>query len=194
MRTIVADGLPYHEAGGSDADELGANTRHCRRLFTGADRPSVEKAAAQLDFRLAATADQFGTIAKVRALRLLWARVGEVAGFSVPARIHAVTSWSMLTRRDPWVNMLRARSHVCRQRRRCRCDHVLPFDSAIVGRTLSPGGSPAIPPLCCGRGPAWREWPTGRRVRYIEAHTDSLAQRAWAFFQDIERNGGMAPL
>ncbi len=67
-------------------------------------------AVGQIDFRMAASADQFLTIAALRALRRLWARVAEASG--VPeadrgARIHAVTSWRMLTRDDPWTNVLR---------------------------------------------------------------------------------------
>ena len=71
---------------------------------------SPDEAFARIDFRVAATADQFATIAKLRALRRCWARVGEV--LEVPedrrgAWIHAVTSTRMQTRTDPWVNLLR---------------------------------------------------------------------------------------
>ena len=59
-------------------------------------------------FRLAADADEFVTLAKFRALRLLWARVGEVCGAPArPARVHAESAWRMVTARDPWVNVLR---------------------------------------------------------------------------------------
>src|SRR5262249_60392779 len=60
-------------------------------------------------FRLAADADQFMTTAKFRALRKLWARVEEACGLDqAPAFIAAETAWRMMTRRDPFVNMLRA--------------------------------------------------------------------------------------
>jgi len=59
--------------------------------------------------RLAADADQFLTMAKFRALRLLWARVEEASGLAPkPILIAADTAWRMLTQRDPYVNMLRA--------------------------------------------------------------------------------------
>ena len=92
----------------------------------------VEAAAGQLEFRLAATADQFSTIAKLRAARRLWARVAEVCGFTSPMRQHAVTSPAMLTRRDPWVNMLRT-TVACFGAGVGGADAVtvLPFDAAI---------------------------------------------------------------
>jgi methylmalonyl-CoA mutase len=59
--------------------------------------------------RLAADADQFLTMAKFRALRLLWARVEQASGLAPkPILIAADTAWRMLTQRDPYVNMLRA--------------------------------------------------------------------------------------
>lgn len=76
------DALPYHEAGGSAAQELGlslATGVAYLRLLTDAGL-SVDEAVGQLDFRYAASADQFLTIAKLRAARRLWARVVEVSG------------------------------------------------------------------------------------------------------------------
>lgn len=196
MRTFVADALPYHEAGGSDGQELGAALGTAvayLRALTDAGIP-VGEAAAQLDFRLAATADQFATIAKLRALRLLWARVGEVSEFTEPARIHAVTSWSMLTRRDPWVNILRG-TVACFAASAGGADAitVVPFDGAIgrsdeFARRLA--RNTAL--LVRDESNAARAADPAAGSGYVEALTDSLARAGWAFFQQIERNGGMA--
>ncbi|MDH8324231.1 methylmalonyl-CoA mutase family protein, partial [Klebsiella pneumoniae] len=52
---------------------------------------------------------QFLTMAKFRALRLLWVRVEQSCGLTPqPLFIAADTAWRMLTQRDPDVNMLRA--------------------------------------------------------------------------------------
>ena len=79
---MTVDALPYHEAGGSDAQELGcslaAGVAYLRALEERGFAPDV--ACGQLEFRYAATADQFLTIAKLRAARRLWARVAEVCG------------------------------------------------------------------------------------------------------------------
>ncbi|MFD9960482.1 methylmalonyl-CoA mutase family protein [Amycolatopsis sp. NPDC058986] len=198
LRTIVADGLPFHEAGGSDAQELGATiaagVAYLRALTeAGLD---VDAAAGQLEFRLAATADQFLTIAKFRAARRLWARVTEVSEVSVEARgmrQHAVTSPAMLTQRDPWVNMLRT-TLACFGAGVGGADAVtvLPFDAAIG---LPDAFSARIARnthavlleesrLAGVIDPAGGSW-------YVENLTDELARAAWAEFTAIEAEGGI---
>ena len=71
---------------------------------------AVDEAARLVEFRLAATDDQFVTIAKLRAVRRMWARMLELSGAASDNRqmvLHAVTSRPMMTKYDPWVNMLR---------------------------------------------------------------------------------------
>ena len=137
VRAVTVDALAYHEAGGSDAQELGcalaAGVAYLRALEERGFAPDV--ACGQLEFRYAATADQFLTIAKLRAARRLWSRVTELSGVPAAARgqvQHAVTSASMMTRRDPWVNMLRA-TLACfgAATGGAQAVTVLPFDSAV---------------------------------------------------------------
>ena len=110
-RAVVVDGTAVHDLGASDVQELGwtlaAGAAYLRALV--AEGLGVEEAAGLLELRYAATDEQFTTIAKLRAARRLWARMLELSGVSVPppARVHAVTSRPMMTRYDPWVNMLR---------------------------------------------------------------------------------------
>lgn len=82
LRAVTVDATPYHDAGGGDAQELGCSlalgVAHLRELTAaGLD---IGQALGQLEFRYAATADQFATIAKLRAARRVWARVAEVCG------------------------------------------------------------------------------------------------------------------
>jgi methylmalonyl-CoA mutase len=82
---------------------------HHLRALDAAGVP-VDQAAGLVEFPLAATAEQFVTIAKLRAVRRLWARMLELSGASEDHRtmsLHAVTSRPMMTKYDPWVNMLR---------------------------------------------------------------------------------------
>ncbi|MDT7700746.1 MAG: methylmalonyl-CoA mutase, partial [Pseudonocardiales bacterium] len=109
VKAVVVDATPVHEAGGSDAQELGfslaAGVEYLRALTADLDVPT---AARLLEFRYAATGEQFPTIAKLRAARRLWSRVLEASGADGPGQAqHAVVSPTMFTRRDPWVNMLR---------------------------------------------------------------------------------------
>jgi methylmalonyl-CoA mutase len=106
----AADARPINDAGGSEAQELAfalaGATAYLRALEAGGF--SLDDARGMIFFRLAVDADQFLSIAKLRALRLLWARIEETCGL-VPklAFVSATTAWRMLTRRDPWVNLLR---------------------------------------------------------------------------------------
>jgi methylmalonyl-CoA mutase len=198
LRTIVVDALPYHQAGGSDSQELGlsiATGVAYLRALTEAGL-GVEQAADQLEFRYAASADQFLTIAKFRAARRLWARVTEVAGASaVPQRQHAVTSPVMMTRRDPWVNMLRT-TLACFGAGVGGADAVtvLPFDDAIglpadFARRIARNTQSVLveeSKVAAVIDPAGGSW-------YVEQLTDELARAAWTFFQDIERAGGLEP-
>ena len=69
---------------------------------------ALDAARGMIEFRLSADADQFLTIAKFRALRALWERVEEACGLTPkPVFVSAETAWRMMTKRDPWVNMLR---------------------------------------------------------------------------------------
>jgi methylmalonyl-CoA mutase len=111
-RALVVDGTAVHDLGGSDVQELGyvlALGAHYLRVLDAAGVP-VDEAAGLVEFRLAASDEQFVTIAKLRAVRRLWARMLELSGASEDRRnmtLHAITSRPMMTKYDPWVNMLR---------------------------------------------------------------------------------------
>ena len=111
-RLFVVDGTAVHDQGASDAQELGyvlaAGVHYLRRYADHGVDPT--QAAQGLEFRLSATAEQFPTIAKFRALRRLWGRVLELSGVPQEQRtllLHGVTSRPMMAKYDPWVNMLR---------------------------------------------------------------------------------------
>ena len=101
----------WHQAGGSALEELGfalaAAVFYWRGLID-AGWP-LEDAASAISFSLPADADLFMTIAKLRAMRAMWARVTEAAGIAPKcARIVCEMSYRMTSERDPYVNMLRA--------------------------------------------------------------------------------------
>jgi methylmalonyl-CoA mutase len=198
LRAMTVDALPYHEAGGSAAQELGCalatGVAYLREL-TGAGL-SVEQACGQLEFRFAATADQFLTIAKLRAARRLWARVAEICGaHRAGAQVqHAVTSPVMMSRRDPWVNMLRTTvAALAAGVGGADAVTVLPFDHALglpdaFARRIARNTSTILIEesyLARVIDPAGGSW-------YVERLTDELAEVAWRFFQEIEREGGQA--
>ncbi len=198
MRAITVDGLPYHDAGGSDAQELAyslaAATTYLRLLTeAGLD---VDTAAGLLEFRFAASADQFLTIAKLRAARRLWEQVTRASGASEPARAqqqHAVTSSAMMTRRDPWVNMLRTTiAAFAAGVGGAQSVTVQPFDAALglpdsFARRLARNTQALLldeSHLAQVIDPAGGSW-------YVETLTDELAHTAWETFQGVEAAGGL---
>ncbi|MFJ8934886.1 methylmalonyl-CoA mutase family protein [Streptomyces sp. NPDC102365] len=198
LRALTVDALPYHEAGGSAAQELGASlatgVAYLRELTEAG--LSTEQACGQLEFRYAATADQFLTIAKLRAARRLWARVAEVCGAprAGAQKQHAVTSPVMMSRRDPWVNMLRTTiATLAAGVGGADAVTVLPFDHALglpdaFARRIARNTSTILVEeshLARVIDPAGGSW-------YVERLTDELAHAGWEFFQRIEGLGGQA--
>ena len=201
MRSITVDGPAFHGIGANAALELAgvlAVGTEYLRLLTGAGLGAAD-ALRQISVRLVADDDQFMTIAKMRALRLIWARVAEVLGEadSGAVTVHAVTSAAMMTTRDPWVNMLRTTvAAFGAGAGGADTVQVLPFDEAIAGGY--PGAAPGFSARIArntqlllleeshiGRvmDPAGGSW-------YVEDLTRRLAAQAWAHFQQIELRGG----
>ena len=201
VRAITVDGTAFHNAGSSDAEELGAAIAaglEYLRALTRAGVP-ISRALRQLEFRFAATDDQFNTIAKFRAGRRLWGRVAQVCGAGEfgGAPQHAVTSDAMMTQRDPWVNMLRTTvAAFAAGVGGADTVTVLPFDAVLPAGAL--GVSKAFSERIArntqlllleeshvGRvvDPAAGSW-------FVEKLTDDLAVAAWTCFQQIEAAGG----
>src|SRR3954447_11188532 len=203
VRAITVDGPALHNLGASAAWELAgsvaAGVAYLRLL--GEAGLSVSDSLRQISFRLAADDDQFMTIAKLRVLRRLWARVAEVVGApdDGAARVHAVTSMAMMAQRDPWVNMLRT-TVAAFGAGVGGADTVLvePFDAAIPGGLPGTAASFArriarntqlllLEESHLGRvlDPAGGSW-------FVEDLTEQLAGKAWEHFQEIEAQGGFA--
>jgi len=194
---VAADGRIAHAAGASPAQELAfalaAGVAYLRALEAGGF--PLEQAREKIDFRLAADADEFLTLAKFRALRRLWAHIEQACGLTPrPIRVHGETAWRMMTRRDPWVNLLRATVAVFSAGLGgADSISVLPFTQALglpdafarrIARNtqlvlLEESNLGKVADPAAGSGG-------------VEALTDSLVERGYALFQDIEKAGGLA--
>ncbi len=197
-RAVTVDARVLHDAGASEVDALAVavatGVAYLRHLE--GEGVSAADAFAEVEFRVSATADQFLTAASLRALRRVWARVGEAVGVA-PAdrgvRTHAVTSLRMASREEPFVNVLRGTLATFGasvggadavtvlphdtvaglperfSRRLARNTQILLADESNVGRVTDPGGG------------SW----------YLESLTDEVAERVWVRFQEVERAGGV---
>jgi methylmalonyl-CoA mutase len=192
----AADGRVIHDAGGSEAQELAfvlASGIAYLRAIEGAGI-TLEEARTKVYARLGADADQFLTMAKFRALRLLWARVEQACGLEPkPLFIAADTAWRMLTRRDPYVNMLRATiATFSAGLAGANSINVLPHTLALglpdafarrVARNtqlvlLEESNLAKVSDPAAGSGG-------------VEALTQELCAAAWQLFQETEKAGGV---
>jgi methylmalonyl-CoA mutase len=106
---FLASGAVVHEAGGTPAQELAfalAAALTYAKALTQAGL-SLERALATIVVGLAVDSDLMISIAKLRAGRLVWTRLTGALGAESPATIEARSSARMLTRVDPWTNMVR---------------------------------------------------------------------------------------
>jgi len=194
---VVADARVIHAAGGTETQELAfalsAAVAYLRAMTEGS--LDIETARSLVGFRLAADADEFLGVAKFRALRRLWARVEEACGLAPkPALIFAETAWRMMSRRDPWNNILRG---------------TLATFSAAIGGADTITVLPFTQALGAPDGFAHRLARDTQLVLQDESHIDvvddptsgaggfeqltqELCERAWTAFQQIESEGGLA--
>lgn len=192
----VADGRVIHDAGGSEVQELAfvlaTGVAYLRAVESAGI--ALEDARRMIYARLSADADQFLTMAKFRALRLLWARIEQASGLAPkPLFIAADTAWRMLTQRDAYVNMLRATMATFSAglggansinvlphtlalglpdpfaRRAARNTQLVLLEESNLAKVSDPAA---------GSGG-------------IETLTRELCEAAWSLFQEIEKAGGV---
>jgi len=99
----------YHNAGANIIQELSialsAGLEQMDALTEAGQ--TAEQAASQITFGISVGSRYFLEIAKIRALRILWANILKQYGVTGTAKIHASTSMWNATVFDPNVNMLR---------------------------------------------------------------------------------------
>jgi methylmalonyl-CoA mutase len=184
-----ADGRAFHEQGASEAQELACVLAQIVGALREFDHLSPE---AIIGVTLAANQDMFLTLAKFRAIRLLWARVLEASGVAdQPLRLHGETSRRMMARLDPHTNILRA-------------------TAAVFGAGLGGADTFTVLPFSIAQGlpnafarrmarntqlilleesHLWRVADPASGSGYVESLTHDLCERAWAIFQGIEKTG-----
>ena len=199
VSVFLADGVPYHNAGASEGQELAlmlaSLVAYLRACEAGGIAP--KEALPKFVVSLAADDDQFATIAKLRAGRRLVWRVADACGAGdavANIQFGAPTSYRMMAKRDPWTNILRTTiactaaalggaNAICVlpftfalgkpdafARRVARNIQIVAQEESHLGRVTDPSGG------------SW----------FVEQLTDNLATKAWDIFQDIEARGGMA--
>ena len=194
-QVACADGRLWHAAGASEAQELAAALATVVALLRSFEVAGValDRAAARIGVALAADSDQFLTIAKFRAMRLLLARVLEESGLDAAIPVHAETAWRMMSRREPRMNVLRATgAALAAAVGGADSITVLPYD-ALDG----PSSAAALrlarntQLIAAQESQIFRFADPAAGSGAIEALTDGLAEKAWDRFRAIEAAGGL---
>lgn len=191
---VVVDATEVHDRGASDVQELGwslaVGAAYLRELTAAGF--GLDEALGLIEFRYAATDEQFATIAKLRAARRLWARIVELSeGTLTRQRQHVVTSRPMMSKYDPWVNMLRTTvAAFAAGVGGADAVTVLPFDSALgvpdaFGRRIARNTSS----LLISESHVARVADPAGGSYAVEKLTDDLATAAWAELGRIEESG-----
>jgi methylmalonyl-CoA mutase len=193
---FAADARVVHAAGGSPAQELAfalAAAVSLLRLLEGSGAP-LSEARTLIEFRLAADADELATLSKFRALRIAWSHVEEACGLEPRAvQVQAETAWRMMTARDVYVNVMRGAAAA--------------FSAGLGGadsvsvlpHTLAAGLPDSLARRLARNAQLilLRESNLGfvtdpaAGAGAFEAMTQALCDKAWALFQEIERQGGL---
>ena len=193
---MEADGRPWHAAGATEAQELAAVLATALAYLRAVEDNGLDLQgmAGRIGVSLAADADQFATVAKLRAMRKLWASLMAHCGLE-PARlrIHAETAWRMLTRRDPHVNTLRATvAAFSAGVGGADSIAVLPFTQALG---LADGFARRIArnlqTILIEESNLYRVADPAAGAGALQTLTDALAEEAWNRFRDIEKQGGI---
>ena len=191
-----ADGRVYHNAGATPGQELGAALAGAvshLRMFEKARQPLVY-AAPHIGFALSADQDMFMTVAKIRAMRLLWTRVQEDCGFAPgQSRIHAETSMRMMTSADAETNILRTTiAAFAAGVGGADSISILPYPAAAgLSGAFARRIARNTQLVLAGESGVDRVADPAAGAGGVEALTGRLCDAAWLEFQSIEKAGGL---
>lgn len=198
LQTVCVHSRAWHESGGSAVQELAFTLATAVEYLRQLNRRGldVNTAAPRIRFAVTVGTSFFMEIAKLRALRMLWAHVVAVGGGNAAAQklsLHVRTAQWNKSVLDPHNNLLRATVEAfagvlggCDSLQVGAFDEVVrpPDDFSLrVARNTQ-----LVLQKECDLNhvvdPAGGSW-------LVEHVTAELATRAWALFQEVEKLGGM---
>ncbi|MEE2885979.1 MAG: methylmalonyl-CoA mutase family protein [Planctomycetota bacterium] len=189
-----------HEAGASPAVELGysiaSGIEYVRHLLSDGSGLGIDadRACSSLCFRFHVDTELYVEIAKLRAARLLWAKVARSFGASdLQTKIHAESSTRSRARDDVHTNLLRTGIHgIAATLADCDSVALAPFEQTC-GKDAESAHS-----LARNQQILLREESHLHRVQdpcggsySVETLTDAIAREAWNFVREIETAGGI---
>jgi len=198
FRLIGVNGINFCNAGASAVMELAfslATGNEYISVLTEMGLP-VDPVAQNIQFNLGSGSNYFMEIAKLRAARMLWARIVQAwdpkSEDSLKTFIHSETSDFNKTIYDPYVNMLRTTTEAMASAiGGTNSLYVKPFDrsfrdSSDFSERIARNTQIIL------KNEAYFDKVTDPSAGsyYIESLTDSLVSETWKLFQQIEKDGG----
>ena len=201
FNSISISGYHMQEAGATADLELGYTLADgVEYIRAGLDAGlTIDAFAPRLSFFWAIGMNFFMEVAKLRAARLLWAKLVKqfdpTSDKSLSLRTHCQTSGWSLTAQDATTTSCARASRRWRRRRGTpsRCTPTRSTRRSPC-RPTSRRASPATPSCSCNKSRATTRVidPWGGSY-YVERLTADLAARAWDHIQEVEEAGGMTP-
>jgi methylmalonyl-CoA mutase len=199
FRALAVNGAFFGNRGATATQQIAYSLNTAATLL--AELPDAETTAADvaaaLHLHVAIAPSYFAEIAKLRALRRLWATLlhafGLPASLTAGLRIHAATaSWTMTTL-DPHTNLLRhtteAMSAVLGG---ADSLSVAPFDALFAeANDFSGRLARNLSVLLREESGLGQVQDPAAGSYYLETLTDQLAREAWTLFQHTEAAGGL---
>jgi methylmalonyl-CoA mutase len=187
------DASLYQNAGANIVQQLAYSLAHANEYLNHFDNLSDEiKAQIEVTFNSAVGSNYFFEIAKLRALRQLWATLATEYGFNTNCKIIATPSKRNKTIYDYNVNMLRTTTE-CMSAVLGGADIIsnLPYDS-LYHHPNEFGDRIARNQLLVLKNESYFDKVNNPAdgAYYIESLTEQLAEKALILFKDIEANGG----
>lgn len=199
IRPITISTHVYHDSGATAVQELGCALAVAAEYLRGLGEQGItaDQSAMGMAMAMSVSTNMFMEIAKLRAARILWAKLMKAFGAqhedALRLFLHVRTSAHTKTAQDPYNNLIRTTVEAFAGAvGGCNSMYVSPFDEAV--------GLPEEVSLRLARNQQillQEESHLSRVVDpsggsyYVESLTDSIARAAWAFAQEIEAKGGM---
>jgi len=197
IKTLKVNGSLINNAGATLVEELAFSMAMASEYMAILTEKGIDPLIAQeaLQLSLASGPKYFMEIAKLRAARILWAKIAEAYGVEssrARLRIHSISSEWNMTLYDPNVNMLRVTTEAMSSiLGGADLVNVLPYDYPNGKGTIFSNRIARNVQLILREeahfdlvgDPAAGSY-------YIESLTDSIADKAWDLFCEIESMGG----
>ena len=195
---ININGQHYHNAGANIVQELAFSLSQANEYMAALTEKgfTADEIAPRIQFTIAIGSNYFLEIGKLRAVKLLWAKIVEQykpkSAESMKINIHAVTSGWNKSIYDPHVNMLRTTTEVMAAAiGGVDSMTVQPFDSTFKKPDeFSSRVARNQQIILKNESYLDKVADAAAGSYYIENITDAIADAAWKLFVELEKMGG----